>query len=117
VPKRKEAKEKGTTVEKPISALNPQPLPAEKCLNQFDYGEHTAKTTFLKGRPTHMAPMCSRRPWTTHRTDFGSTLKSLLPKNFLNQLLPQLERSSDGILPRHVSLYFRMMKYPQVLGG
>jgi len=50
---KKRSKRKRHHGQKPISALNPQPLPAEKCLSQFEDAECSEETTFLKaGQPT-----------------------------------------------------------------
>ncbi len=57
VAQRNRSKRKRHHGRKPISAQNAQPLPAEKCLNQFEYAEFSAKTTFLKaGQPAR--PQC-----------------------------------------------------------
>ncbi len=88
---KKRSKRKRHHGRKPISTQNARPLPAEKCLNQFEYAEFSAKTTFLKaGQPTwpqcvHADRAClhlavSAKAGKTHRTEFGILLKSLLLK-------------------------------------
>jgi len=80
---KKRSKRKRHHGRKPISPLNAQPLPAEKCLNQFEHAELTPIATFLKAGQPHglnvFTPTVDHPP---HR--FGSLLKSLLPKNLLN---------------------------------
>ncbi len=99
MPKRKEAKEKGTTVENPFPRYT-RDLSLQKNVLTNLNTLRSVQNDIFKGWPTRKASMCSRRPWTTHRTDLVILLNSYFNKYFENKLLPPIERSSNRILHR-----------------